>query len=265
MNLLSYVLQAAGKDYDGFEAYLKRQEQRAADDSAAALEAFEKVRRSNIARDFAKVWRGYRVRDAIRRLVHTVEEEGLPEEWDKLYTNEGQDYYFNPRSKRTVWVLPSVSRYWDTLRLMGVVTGNGAVTGGGWECAGVWRGRSPRPPPGGAFNRRGEFLLARLRFEDEKGNEGSDEGEDEEGGSDGDADDGNDPRLGEADRREPGPASGAGADETLSGGVSSASSFRGKREQRAEYTKEPPVFGDDDAEHDPSAWELIPHQPEDGS
>jgi len=258
VNLLSYVLRAAGKEYDGFEAYLSRQEARATEESAAALALFEQARQSGIAKVIAAAWRGYRVRDAVKRLVLTVEEQGLAEEWDKLYTGEGQEYFHNTRTGVTSWSVPAVWRMWEALRMMGVVTGNGAVTGGGRECAGVWRGKTPRPPPGGAFAPNGEFHLARLRFEDEE-DEGCDVSD--SGGS--------------SDRAKEGTVFSGGAESAGGGGGGGSRS----RSWRGYYTKESAFLAPSSAsggvegsgeassegksmhmgerEHDPMLWEFI--------
>lgn len=60
---------------------------------------------------------------------------------ETCYAEDGSEYYFDPETGASTYVFPTVLSYWGTLRKLGVVTGNGTVTGGGVELA----GKSRRP------------------------------------------------------------------------------------------------------------------------
>lgn len=56
-------------------------------------------------------------------------------------TDDGAPYYYDPDTGTSTYTYPTVLNYWSLLRKLGVVTGNGTVTGAGIELA----GRSRRP------------------------------------------------------------------------------------------------------------------------
>lgn len=156
VDVFSYALVArGGRDYDGHEAYRRLLERRATAEaeevSARLLEAQHGARMTNIQR----VWRGYRVRDALRTLRETAELSAPLSHWERhVDPATGAAFFLHAPSGVTSWLKPSLVPLWGALRACGVVTGFGVVTGGGCELGGVWRGGAPRPGPGGWRRRR---------------------------------------------------------------------------------------------------------------
>lgn len=59
------------------------------------------------------------------------------------FMDDGTPYYYDPEADTSTYTFPTVLYYWGVMRKLGVVTGNGTVTGGGIELA----GKSRRPDP----------------------------------------------------------------------------------------------------------------------
>jgi hypothetical protein len=64
---------------------------------------------------------------------------------EECRTDDGYTYFYDPETGTSSYERPSLLGYWNKLRLMGVVTGNGTVTGAGIELGGVWRGSLKQP------------------------------------------------------------------------------------------------------------------------
>ena len=153
----SYALVArGGRDYDGHEAYRRLLEKRATNEASDVAARTLQAEKGRFALAAQRVWRGYRVRDAVAVLRSTVEAEGTPlRGWERTDPgNGGAAYWHHEASGRSEWMRPTLLAAWDGLRACGAVTGLGVVTGAGCELAGLWRGGWPRPGPDGWRRRR---------------------------------------------------------------------------------------------------------------
>ncbi len=65
----------------------------------------------------------------------------LTKRLETCVTDDGMVYYYDPDTGTSVYTQPTLLSKWNLLRTIGVVTGNGTVTGAGIELA----GRSRRP------------------------------------------------------------------------------------------------------------------------
>jgi ankyrin repeat protein len=165
----SHALVARGRrDYDGHEAYRRFLERRALEEAHAMNLRLEEAANGDAARAVQRVWRGWRVRDALTVICEKASADGPVGAWKPCTDpDSGLRYWFNLVSKQTSWMRPGVIPVWEGLRACGVVTGFGIVTKGGCELAGVWRGREPRPGPDGwrvRSDERGWEQLAAQRY-----------------------------------------------------------------------------------------------------
>lgn len=120
--------------------------------------------RTYAAIQIQKTWRGYRARDmlwvrgcillrvacvfitmclrclpACQVLLRYIRQ--LTKRLETCVTDDGVVYYYDPDTGTSTYTQPTLLSKWNLLRTIGVVTGNGTVTGAGIELA----GRSRRP------------------------------------------------------------------------------------------------------------------------